>query len=60
MSSKSLPAYLQQVLENHVAQSDIVQDEELDSIFEKLTSLNESVEKMKAKIREKKKLRQQE
>lgn len=59
MSSKSLPAYLQQVLENHVAQSDIVHDEELDSIFEKLTSLNESVEKMKAKIREKKKVNQQ-
>jgi hypothetical protein len=59
MSSKSLPAYLQQVLENHVAQSDIVQDEELDSIFEKLSSLNESVEKMKAKIREKKKLKDQ-
>lgn len=58
MSSKSLPAYLQQVLENHVAQSDIVHDEELDGIFEKLTNLNESVEKMKAKIREKKKQQQ--
>lgn len=54
MSSKNLPAYLQQVLENHVAQSDLVHDQELDNIFEKLSSLNDSVEKMKAKIRAKK------
>lgn len=54
MSSKNLPAYLQQVLENHVAQSDLVHDQELDNIFEKLSNLNDSVEKMKAKIRAKK------
>ncbi len=54
MSSKSLPAYLQQVLEDHVAQSDLVHDEELQGIFDRLSKLNESVEKIKATIKSKK------
>lgn len=54
MASKSLPAYLQQVLEDHVAQSDLTHDEELQGIFDRLSKLNESVEKIKATIRSKK------
>lgn len=53
MSSKSLPAYLQQVLEHHVSRSDIVEDEELRGIMERLAKLNDSVEKVKRLIREK-------
>lgn len=52
MTSKSLPAYLQQVLENHVQQSDLAMDEELNDIFNRLSKLNDSVEKVKATIRE--------
>ena len=52
MSSKSLPAYLRQVLENHVAQSDLTHDEELQNIFDKLSQLNDSVEKIKTRIRQ--------
>ncbi|GAB3032356.1 hypothetical protein [Bowmanella dokdonensis] len=52
MSSKSLPAYLQQILENHVAQSDLVYDDELKVIMERLHKLNDSVEKLKANIRQ--------
>lgn len=51
MPSKSLPAHLQQVLENHVAQSDIVHDEELEMIFQRLRKLNDSVEKIKQTIK---------
>lgn len=54
MSSKSLPAYLQQVLEDHVAHSDIVHDEELQGIFDRLSKLNDRVEKIKTTIRDKK------
>lgn len=54
MSSKSLPAYLQQVLEDHVAQSDIAHDEELQGIFDRLATLNDRVEQIKSKIRSKK------
>ena len=50
MSSKSLPAYLQQILENHVQQSDLSMDEELDGIFQRLSDLNESVERAKRQI----------
>lgn len=58
MSSKSLPAYLQQVLEDHVAQSDLTHDEELQGIFDRLSKLNESVEKIKATIKSKKEANQ--
>lgn len=50
MSGNSLPANLKKVLEHHVAQSDIENDEELKGIFNRLTELNESVEKVKASI----------
>lgn len=54
MTSKSLPAHLRQVLEDHVAQSDIVHDDELQGILERLAKLNDSVEKIKMTIRQKK------
>ncbi|WP_416308229.1 hypothetical protein [Neptunicella sp. SCSIO 80796] len=54
MSSKSLPAYLQEVLENHVAQSELTHDDELQDIFDRLAKLNESVEKLKSVIQAKK------
>lgn len=50
MSGKTLPAYLQQVLENHIAQSDLVRDKELEDIFISLTRLNDNVERLKATI----------
>lgn len=53
MPGKSLPAYLQQVLEEHMSQSDFVMDEELEGIFDRLTKLNNSVENIKATIRQK-------
>ncbi|GAA0350249.1 hypothetical protein GCM10009092_13300 [Bowmanella denitrificans] len=53
MSGKSLPAYLQQVLENHLEQSDLVYDDELQGIFERLGQLNDKVEQLKANIRQK-------
>jgi hypothetical protein len=52
MSSINLPAYLQQILENHVQQSDLVMDEELDGIFNRLSELSENVEKAKRQILE--------
>lgn len=53
MSSKSLPAYLMQVLENHVEQSELTHDEELQGIYDRLNRLNDNVEKIKQKIRQK-------
>jgi|GEM_PF-703329 len=50
MSGNSLPANLKKVLENHVAQADIENDEELKGILNRLTKLNESVERVKASI----------
>lgn len=50
MPSNSLPATLKKVLENHVAQSDIDDDEELRGIMSRLAQLNESVESVKASI----------
>ncbi|GGO75100.1 hypothetical protein [Bowmanella pacifica] len=58
MPGKSLPAQLRQVLENHVEQSDLVYDEELKGIFERLNSLNDQVERLKANIHQKR-LRQE-
>ncbi len=57
MASKSLPAYLKEALENHVAQSDLTHDDELQMIFDRLAKLNASVEKLKAAIMQKKALR---
>lgn len=50
MSGKTLPAYLRQVLENHIAQSDLVRDKELEDIFTGLNRLNQNVERLKAVI----------
>lgn len=50
MSGNSLPAQLQKVLQNHLAQSDIAHDDELEGIIQKLSVLNESVEQVKMKI----------
>jgi len=52
MSGKSLPAYLQQVLEHHVSNAQLTHDAELQGIFERLTKLNAKVELAKEKIRE--------
>lgn len=50
MNTKSLPAHLQQVLEQHVAQSQLTHDAELQEIFAKLNNLNNKVELLKLKI----------
>lgn len=54
MPSKSLPAMLHQVLEEHVAHSDLSHDDELQGIFERLDKLNENVERVKSIIMSKK------
>ena len=54
MTSKSLPAYLQQILQQHVERSELNDDEELRQILSKLSKLNDSVEEVKAKIRQRK------
>lgn len=54
MPSKSLPAMLHQVLEEHVAHADLNHDDELQNIFERLDKLNESVERVKSIIISKK------
>lgn len=51
MTNKSLPAYLQQVLEHHVAESQLTEDDELQEIFAGLKNLNEKVEMLKNKIK---------
>ena len=51
MINKSLPAYLQQVLENHVVESQLTHDDELQGIMDGLTNLNEKVEFLKEKIK---------
>jgi polyhydroxyalkanoate synthesis regulator phasin len=51
MISKSLPAVLQQALENHVNQYQLTHDDELQGIYERLTNLNEKVEFLKNKIK---------
>ena len=58
MTTKSLPAYLQQVLEHHVAESQLTQDDELQEIFDKLKKLNDKVESLKNKIKEKRQINQ--
>ena len=51
MKTKSLPAYLQQVLEHHVAESQLTPDDELLEIFDRLKNLNDKVEQLKNKIK---------
>jgi hypothetical protein len=50
MTTKSLPAHLQQVLRNHVAESQLTHDDELQGIIDRLTNLNDKVELLKNKI----------
>lgn len=58
MNSNSLPAQLQKVLQNHLAQKDITYDDELKGIIDRLSALSESVEEVKGKILENRKLKQ--
>lgn len=51
MPSKSLPAYLHQVLEDHVNQSQLTHDDELQGIYDRLTQLNKRVEAIKSTIK---------
>lgn len=51
MISKSLPAVLQQALENHVNESQLTHDDELQGIYDRLTNLNDKVEFLKNKIK---------
>lgn len=57
-SSNSLPAQLQKVLQNHLAQKDIGYDDELKGIIDRLSALSESVEEVKSKILENRKRKQ--
>jgi hypothetical protein len=50
MPNKSLPGTLRKVLEDHVIQSKLTHDKELQGIIEQLTNLNDKVEMYKAKI----------
>ncbi|MCV2885594.1 hypothetical protein OE749_12915 [Aestuariibacter sp. AA17] len=54
MPSKTLPAHLRQVLQAHVDQSQLSDDDELREIMTKLSTLNERVEALKASARAKK------
>jgi hypothetical protein len=47
---KSLPGVLQQALECHVNESQLTHDDELQGIYDRLTNLNEKVERLKNKI----------
>lgn len=51
MTTKSLPAYLQQVLEHHVAESQLTDDDELKGIIDRLQNLNNKVELLKNKVK---------
>lgn len=50
--NKSLPAYLQQVLEHQVVESKLTHDDELQGIMDRLTNLNDKVELLKTKIQQ--------
>jgi hypothetical protein len=58
MTDKSLPAILRKVLEDHVSQSQLTHDDELQGIIERLTNLNDKVEMYKAKIKYNRQLKQ--
>ncbi len=51
MTTKSLPAHLQQVLKHHVEKSQLTHDDELQSIIDRLSNLNDKVEILKNKIK---------
>lgn len=51
MTTKSLPAYLQQVLKHHVDESQLTDDDELQGIIDRLSNLNDKVESLKKKIK---------
>lgn len=53
MPKKSLPLTLYQTLEKHAQDADINNDEELHDILAKLTALNEKVEAIKQRARDK-------
>jgi hypothetical protein len=53
MSKKSLPLTLYQTLEKHAQDADINDDDELQDILEKLRALNEKVEAIKQRARDK-------
>jgi uncharacterized protein YukE len=50
MMRKSLPAVLQQTLEQHVNKAQLTYDDELQSIYDGLKHLNHKVERLKNKI----------
>ncbi|MGS2721329.1 hypothetical protein [Paraglaciecola aestuariivivens] len=52
MVTKTLPASLRQALEYHVNQSQLNHDDELQGIYDRLSSLNEKVEALKSKIKQ--------
>ncbi|MDU0355508.1 hypothetical protein RS130_17835 [Paraglaciecola aquimarina] len=52
MATKSLPAYLQQVLRHHVDESQLTHDDELQQIIDRLSQLNGKVESLKNKIKQ--------
>jgi hypothetical protein len=52
MPGKNLPAYLKQVLEDHVLNAQLTHDSELQSLYDRLINLNEKVESAKEKIRQ--------
>lgn len=54
MSKKSLPLTLYRTLEKHAQDADIDDDAELQDILEKLDTLNQKVEALKQRAREKK------
>lgn len=58
MPNKSLPATLRKVLEDHVSQSQLTHDDELQGIIDRLTNLNDKVEIYKAKIRHNRQLKE--
>ena len=51
MPTESLPATLRKVLENHVSQSQLTHDDELQGIIDRLSNLHDKVEMYKAKIK---------
>lgn len=57
MQKFSLPVLLQLALQQHAASADIEDDDELQGIMRSLSELNEKVENVKRKARERKALK---
>ncbi|MFW8589223.1 hypothetical protein ACOI22_00280 [Glaciecola sp. 2405UD65-10] len=53
MQNFSLPIVLKLALEQHVAEADISHDEELEDVMQRLSDLNDKVQTIKEKAREK-------